>query len=129
MALSMRRCRVGGECHEHAVSGVDTGAGTMLGADRQHEHAAHWCDSASVAIAVDGDVDGGPPAAAKSFDDVLRYLDTRRSLSREKNRRLEFHDGPTNCVPPNQPAVCSTGAICATRMWLPNGSRSPKSMP
>ena len=101
--------------HTHVVTGGDTCARAMLRADGKHERASHRRDRGSVRIAVDVRVDRRSLASAESGNDLLRHLDAGSSLAREKDPGFEFHD--------------VTGTIWATRMWLPNGSRRPKSTP
>jgi hypothetical protein len=73
------------------VAGGDPGPLAHLGADRQHERAAHPGDRGAVGVARQRHPHRGAVAPAERGDDVVGHVDSGGGLAAELNRGWELH--------------------------------------
>jgi hypothetical protein len=98
----------------HRVAACDPGRLADLCAHAEHEPPAHRRDAAAIRVAIDRDANSGP-LAPEARNDLGGNLDPCRGLPALLDARAESH------------ALCGVG--CMIRIALPNGSRSPQSIP
>src|SRR5207248_3409215 len=123
--LHLARRRVELDADIHILTRRDTGGLANLRADADHEAPAHRGHCAAIGVAIDRDADRRFLARPQLGDDRCRHFDAGSGLACELDFGAKLHRLALLAL-----AVCvATWSGWENRIWLPNGSRRPQSMP
>src|SRR5438094_1222575 len=108
------------------VAGRHAGCLAHLVTDAEHEGPTHRSDGAPIGVLVDRHFDERTLGGAETLHHFGGDLDSSCCLAREQDLGAKTRHRAAAFF---GPSWCEVGESWTTRMWLPNGSRIPKSVP